>query len=926
MTEQADARAGARAETLVGRDEELAAVDMFLDRVPDRGAATVLLGEVGIGKSVLLAAAIDRAARRGMRVLTASGAEFETEMTFAGLHQLLVPIREAEPESWKVGAEVLDVALGFSSGQAPDRLVVANAVLSVLRCAAGDAGVVMVVDDLQWIDRTSATALAMVARRVEGNRIGFLGAMRSDEDGFFEHAALPELAVLPLDREQSNDLLDDQFPSLARHRRQEVLEESRGNPLALLELGSAASRRVSSGLAAGYDGLSPRRRLQTLFAARIAALPEDARELLVLAALERSGDLGVLEAATTVPGGIARLEPAERAGLVSVDADVTFRHPLIRHVVVGESTKEERRAAHRALAVALARQPERRAWHLAEAAIGPDESVAWELEDAARRSLQRGDAPGAVAALTRASELTPDEAARGRRLAQAAYLGSSRSGALSDASSLLEAARRAALEGAGSLYAATAAAYLLFNGDGDVDTAYLLLTRAIENERDDPQADPAAMEQALRALDLLCYVSMSAERWAYFIDVLAVLPTPPAALSLSVALFADPIRASADALARLDDAIEGLRDADAVHVVGIARAGVFVDRVPDCRAALIRVVKDGRAGDGAALAVPALSMLATSSNLTGRWEEAERFSRQSLELAEQLGFGLSGWFPRQNKMMLAAFRGDEATTQQLVSEMMRWATPRRVRSAPMFWNLALHFLALGSGDFEAAYQRAAAITPPGQLAPHASSAVYALLGFVEAAVRTDRAAEAAAHVGAMRAANVSAISSRLALEVAASEALVAPEERRTESFERALTTPDADRWPFHFARVQLVFGEHLRRARAITQARAQLEAALTTFESLGARAFSARAALELRAAGVGKAASHGGRGEALTAQELEVATLAASGLTNKQIGEQLFMSPRTVGAHLYRIFPKLGITSRAALRDALNARGYDQPR
>jgi DNA-binding CsgD family transcriptional regulator len=420
---------------------------------------------------------------------------------------------------------------------------------------------------------------------------------------------------------------------------------------------------------------------------------------------------------------------------------------------------------------------------------------------------------------------------------------------------------------------------------------------------------------------------MSSERWARFSVALDEFPGPvPTSLALSAAVFADPFRSSAEALEQLDEAIGELRDADPVQVIGVARAGVFVDRVPDCRGALIRVVKEGRAGDGSALAVPALSMLATSSNLTGRWEESEQFAQQSLELAQQLGFGLSGWFPRQNKMMLASFRGDEETTQQLVQEMMQWAIPRRVRSAPMFWNLALHFVALGSGDFEVAYQHAVAITPPGVLAQHASSAVYALLGFVEAAVRTGRDAEAASHVDAMRAEGISAISSRLALEVAACEALVAPVARRTELFERALGVPEADRWPFQLARVHLAFGEHLRRDRAISEARVQLHAALTTFESLGARTFAARAATELRAAGIGRTPAQGGRGEALTAQELEVATLAASGLTNKQIAEKLFMSPRTVGAHLYRIFPKLGISSRAALRDALSKLGHEPTR
>ena len=240
-----------------------------------------------------------------------------------------------------------------------------------------------------------------------------------------------------------------------------------------------------------------------------------------------------------------------------------------------------------------------------------------------------------------------------------------------------------------------------------------------------------------------------------------------------------------------------------------------------------------------------------------------------------------------------------------------------------FLNLALHEAALGQGDFETAYQCATAIAPPGQVPPFVSFAVFTLLGVVESAVRTGRHAEAVAHVRAVQEANLQAISSRLALLVGGAQAMVAGDDA-TDLFQRAIGIPGADRWPFDLARVELAFGEHLRRRRAVTDARVHLTTALDTFDALGARPWSTRAATELRAAGSARRPTDLGRGEALTVQELEVASLAATGMTNKQIAEKLHMSPRTVGTHLYRTYPKLGIPSRAALRDALAALGVER--
>jgi DNA-binding CsgD family transcriptional regulator len=278
---------------------------------------------------------------------------------------------------------------------------------------------------------------------------------------------------------------------------------------------------------------------------------------------------------------------------------------------------------------------------------------------------------------------------------------------------------------------------------------------------------------------------------------------------------------------------------------------------------------------------------------------------------------LLAWRGRVYQAKLAAARGDYQTTRALTGQMIQWAGPRRVRSVQRYAFQAQALAALGRGDFEEAYQQATSVSPAGTLASHVPQALYVLMDLVEAAVHTGRHAQATSHVAAMREANIAALSSRLALQVAASAAIAAPDESALGLFEDALAIPGIDRWPFDLARVHLVFGERLRRVRAMSKSRVHLVAALETFERLGARPWAARASTELRATGQTKRRAGFDALDSLTPQELEIATLAASGLTNKQIAERLFLSPRTIGAHLYRAFPKLGITTRAGLHDAL---------
>jgi len=430
------------------------------------------------------------------------------------------------------------------------------------------------------------------------------------------------------------------------------------------------------------------------------------------------------------------------------------------------------------------------------------------------------------------------------------------------------------------------------------------------------------MIQALQTLMAVCYNGGRAELWPAFDKAIARLaPHIPTDLLLLSRTIADPARTAAHVLSELDAAVTSLHEeADHVRILTISAAAIFPDRLAGCREALLRVVRDGRPSGAIGTTVSALTSLSLDDFMTGRWDEAQQAADEGLKLARAGGGEwLLAWIFNHRKAVLAAARGDPDTAQALADEIVQWAAPRGAGLAETHARHVHVLMALGRADFEEAYRHASAISPPGVLASHVPLALWVAMDLVEAAVRIGRHAEAAAHLTAIRDADVAALSPRLALLATASEAITAPDDLAPGLFERALAIPGADCFPFDLGRVRLCYGERLRRARATTDSRAQLTAALEIFERLRARPWAARAAGELRAAGqTDPRASQRGR-DSLTPQELEIAELAAAGLTNKQIGQRLFLSHRTVGAHLYQIFPKLGVTSRAALRDALDS-------
>jgi DNA-binding CsgD family transcriptional regulator len=456
----------------------------------------------------------------------------------------------------------------------------------------------------------------------------------------------------------------------------------------------------------------------------------------------------------------------------------------------------------------------------------------------------------------------------------------------------------------------------LLNGDGDVQTAHRLLVRAIESGH---KPDRTALEEALNVLAVVCFFGAREEMWAPFDDALAQLePDVPLTLYLIGTCFADPLYRAAAALPRLDSAIARLgTETDPTVIVKTAFAAGNADRMSDCRDALLRVARGGRDAGSIGSAIQALVVLAFETWWKGNWDESTRIADEALELCDTHRFPLFAFSVRHPRALVAAARGDDADVEAEIDAMVRWAAPR---GGAFVNTVVAHVRALaaaGKGDFEATYRLTTAISPAGTLRHYERGVPWVMMDVVESAIRTGRVGDARAHLAAMRAANVGAVSQRWALLAAAAEAMAASDNDAPDLFVKASAIPGTHRWPFYVARVELAYGERLRRLRAMTESRVHLNAALSTFERLGAQPWADRAAQELRASGQFKPRGEDWDRDALTPQEREIASLAASGLSNKEIAQRLFLSPRTVGAHLYRIFPKLGITSRAALRDAL---------
>jgi DNA-binding CsgD family transcriptional regulator len=835
---------------MIGRAYERSVIGRLLaGSRAGRSGALVLSGVPGVGKSVLLAHAIDLA--EGMRVLQVSGVETEIDLAFAGLDQLVRPVLELAERLPMRQADALLGALGRGDHVSQDRFLVGAATLSLLSEAAEDGPLLCVVDDAQWLDRPSVEALAFTARRLEAEGIALLAATR--ERGW---PGLPELPVAGLGPGEAAELLRETAGEIAAGVCARLVEETGGNPLALVELAGALSGEQLAGTQPLPHPLALTPRIQDAFSAKVRVLPEASRTLLLVAAADDTSNPAVIfRAAADLGVRPDDMEPIEHAGLAWVDSggQFTFRHPLVRACVHQGSTFPARLAAHKALAGALEgdEHAERRVWHLAATAIGPDGAIARDLERAGERSEQRGGHAVAAAAFERGAELSPARADRGRLLvaaAQAAF----QAGQADRAAGLAARAEPIVADPVVANELTGLRGRIEF-ARGSALTAHAMLFQAARGiaERD-PRAAAALLVEAARA----AWNAYDQDRYAEATVLLTTLRLPEGdALG--------PVVATAIA-------------------IGDFVAGHPTDPV-------IRMRR------GIAAWIP----LVTADQTSGHDQE---FVEASLALT---GF-------TRVTCEDAAVRGEEERCRQLADDAVRLAETHHLGAIAVFATWALGLLELSLGRPEGAFER---LSDPVH-GPMAVPSVRCLItpDLVEAAARAGRASDLADTVDWYQAWAVG--SGQPVAEAAVHRCRALLDDDGAEAhFVEALRLHERlgpEQRPFDRARTELLYGQWLRRARRRTDARPRLATAHETFERLGATPWAERAATELRATGQtvprrDAAATH------LTPQEIQVVRLVAEGGSNQEVAAQMFLSPRTVAYHLYKVYPKLGITSRIEL-------------
>lgn len=881
-------------EPTIGRRREVVAVAQFLDEVENDGAVLVVSGQAGIGRSHLLRTAAAAAEARGIAVHASSGAQYESTQRFAGSNQLLLPLRHEFVHLGSVQRELLEDALGLGRGGSADFADVApiaEAVTSLLDWLTRAEPVLVTIDDLQWLDPVSWAVVAAVSRSLAGARAGLLMSVCTDSDADLDLTGLPKCQLLPLDDSAAVDLVADRFPTIGGPLRGRVVAEAQGNPLMLSELSSALEHFRRSPGADLPDVLPINSRLRNAFGPRLVTLPAPTRRVLLLAALavDPSAGRGPTDPMRFESSELDQLAPAVAARLVDVregSRHVTFRHPLVRTTVVALSTSAERRDAHLALAVRDSAR-DGRLRHLAHVTLDPDERLATELEELADRRVRQGNAIGAIEILRHSADLTPWGSDRARRLARASYVGAELAGNLLNAGCLMTEARAIDPEAGESLQAAIAEARVLLNVEGDVDAAHTRLVAGVRIHAHRVGTDKAQLGEALYLLAEICTHSGRSELRRPLDEELARLGTD-----------APPLPTAPTDLLETEQA----------------------SRVRD---ALWQVARAGRSGGPCSPVVNAFAALAADSYLGGRWDESAFIAGEGETYSNRHDYQLASRGFQMDRLLVGAARGRDDVVKEATAAIRRWAAPRGALLLQQRCHRVHALLALGRGDFEEAYQHALAVSPSERGLGHSPLALAVTLDLVEAAVRTNRRAVAADHVRSFQDADLAALSPRTAMIAAASAGLAA-EKGALDHFEAALAVEGVEGWPFDLARVQLYYGERLRRLRAPTEARAHLDAALGTFTGLGAVRWEARARKELDATALTKGGGDTFGLGSLTPQEREVALLAAAGLSNKSIASQLLISPRTVGAHLNHLFPKLRVTTRASLRDALQAHSLVQ--
>jgi DNA-binding CsgD family transcriptional regulator len=905
------------APTLRGRRDECEALERVLDAArAGNSSVLVLHGEAGSGKTALLDVAAERAS--DFRVVRVVGVESEMELAFAGLHQLCAPMLDRVEHLPVPQRKALQVAFGLAEGAAPDRFLVGLAVLTLLAESADAQPLACLVDDAQWLDRASVQVLAFVARRAAADQLALVFSLREPSDEP-ELVDLPDLAVSPLGESDARVVLMSAIRGRLDDRvRDRIIAEARGNPLALLRLPLVYTPAELAGGFGLPDTPPVASRVEHSFRRQLQALPTDTQQLLLTAAAEPTGDVTLLWQAAARQGiDSDAAAPALAAGLLDLGAQVRFRHTLTRSVIYRSASGDERRAAHRALAEVTdaAADPDRLAWHRAHAAAAPDEAVAEELERAADRAQARGGLAAAAAFLQRAAELTPDPARRGIRALAAAQV-ALRAGAFDTAHAMLAMAQQGVL---GELHRARLErlrAQLAFSQRHGSDAPTLLLEAAHHLAPLDPAA---ARETYLEALGTAVFAGRLHGKAGLREVAAAARAAPPAPRPRAIDLLLDgliirftqgysaaepPLRRALAALSGIDAS-----DDDARWLWLACRVATDLWDDGTWHELADRHVQFARDAGALNLLPTALVHRASLAVHAGEFAAAAAMIDEAEAISRATGTAPL----RYSSLALAAWRGDETRALELIRKSRDDALQRGEGRTITIAEYATAVLYNGLGRY------GAALTAAERAAEHDDLGLCgrALMEVVEAATRTDNpeVATSALHRLDERA---RASGSDWVLGVAArSRALLTDGPAAENLYRQAIDRLEPTRITVHLARTRLVFGEWLRREQRTLDAREQLRSAHEVFSRIGAGAFAERARNELLAAGETVHTRAFGTIEQLTPQELHIARLAGDGLTNPEIGAQLFLSPRTVEWHLRKVFTKLDITSRKQLHRAI---------
>ncbi|MDA0141731.1 ATP-binding protein [Solirubrobacter deserti] len=891
---------------LQGRRRECEALDGLLERIRrGESSSLVLRGESGVGKSALLSYLAGRAS--GFRVARATGVQSEMELAFAGVHHLCAPLLDGLEALPGPQREALSVAFGLRSGEPPDRFLVALAVLNLLAETAEARPLVCVVDDAQWLDQTSALVLAFVARRLLAERVAIVFAVREPVEADVL-AGVPALRIDGLAADDARALLATAVPGRLDERvRDRIVAETRGNPLALLELPAGLTPAELAGGFALPDARPLANRIERSFLQRTQALPHDTQRLLLLAAAEPVGDLDLLwRAAERLGVGADAGRPAEAAGLIELGLTARFKHPLVRSAVYRGAAVSDRRAAHAALAEATnpGADPDRRAWHRAHASARPDEAIAAELLRSADRAAGRGGLAAKAAFLEWATKLTPDPGLRAERALEAAQakllvadhaacadlLAAARTGPLDE----LRRARLDRLRGRLTLVA---------QRGGDAAPRLLDAARRLA-----PLDGDAARETYLEAISAAVFAGRLAEGPGVEDVAREARTAPPGTQPRDALLAAVAVRFAdgyASAIPALPDALRGLDDGRWLWLACRLAQDLWDDEL--WHALATRGVREARES-GALSTLPIVATHRAALHVHAGAFDAAAVLLDEIE-AVTLATGVAP--VRYGALVLAAWQGDLDHTHALLERNVQNAVARGEGSGLGVFHWATALLHNAAGRYEdalAAAQRAC---------EHEDMISYgwALVELVEAGVRVGQRDVAAAAFARLRErTQASGTEWALGAEASAHALLAdAPEPLHQEAIERL----GRSRGAVHLARAQLLYGEWLRREQRRTDARTVLRGAHERFTRIGARAFAERAWRELRATGESTPRLTDATRDALTPQEAQIARFARDGHTNPEIAERLFISPRTVEYHLHKVFRKLGVSTRRELRTAL---------